>query len=176
MTITGKVEHERGTRKTPHQQLKSKLDRRNQARQRQQLKQQSRAQTVSIFSGQNGAPRHVAIVPLSADIHVPSAIRSLNESVDIADDLTFEGASRVRIDRFRQNLMYIPTKYDLVNALDVCRVADFVVLVLSAETEVEEEGELLLKSIESQGISNVLAVVQVCYNFQNLESFSDKYD
>lgn len=156
----GKVEHERGTRKTPHQQLKSKLDRRNQARQRQQLKQQSRAQTVSIFSGQNGAPRHVAIVPLSADIHVPSAIRSLNESVDIADDLTFEGASRVRIDRFRQNLMYIPTKYDLVNALDVCRVADFVVLVLSAETEVEEEGELLLKSIESQGISNVLAVVQ----------------
>ena len=55
----------------------------------------------------------------------------------------------------------MPTKYDLMDALDVCRMADFVVLVLSAEVEVDEEGELLLRSIESQGISNVIAVTQV---------------
>ncbi|KAL4760185.1 small subunit rRNA maturation protein TSR1 [Aspergillus foveolatus] len=157
----GKVERaERGTRKTPHQQLMSKLDRRNQARQKQQNKQQERAQAISIFSGQNGAPRHVAIVPLSTDIDTTAIIKALNESVDVTSDVLPETISRVRIDRFRQNLQYIPAKYDLMSALDACRMADFVVLAISAHLEVEEQGELLLRSIEGQGVSNVIAVVQ----------------
>ncbi|KAJ5495965.1 Ribosome biogenesis protein tsr1 [Penicillium diatomitis] len=156
----GKVENERGSRKTPHQQLKSKLDRRNQARQRQQLKHQEKAQATSIFTGQTGAPRHVAIIPLSAEIDTNAAIRALNESVDINDEVSAEGSLRVRVDRFRQSLQYMTSKHDPVNAMDVCRLADFVVLVMSAETEVDEEGELLLRSIESQGISNVVTVVQ----------------
>lgn len=161
-TIIGKVEtRERGTRKTPHQQLMSKLDRRNQARQKQQQKHQEKAQATSIFSGSNGAPRHVAIVPVSPDIDTRAAIRQMNESVDVPDDVSQDGISRVRIDRFRQSVMYIPAKYDLMNALDACRMADFVIVVLSAEKEVDEEGELLLRSIEGQGISNVFAVVQV---------------
>lgn len=124
------------------------------------MKHQQRAQETSIFAGQNGAPRHVAIVPLSVDIDIPSTIQALNESVDVSSAVAIDGATRVRIDRFRQSLLYIPAKYDVINALDVCRMADFVVLVLSAEVEVEEEGELLLRSIESQGISNVVTVVQ----------------
>ncbi|RDW90372.1 small subunit rRNA maturation protein TSR1 [Aspergillus mulundensis] len=157
----GKVERgERGTRKTPHQQLMSKLDRRNQARQKQQNKQQERAQATSIFSGQNGAPRHVAIVPLSTDIDTTAIIKSLNESVDVSSEVFPDTISRVRVDRFRQNLQYIPAKYDLMSALDACRMADFVVVAVSAHVEVEEQGELLLRSIEGQGISNVLAVVQ----------------
>ncbi|GIJ88939.1 hypothetical protein Asppvi_007867 [Aspergillus pseudoviridinutans] len=154
----GKVE--RGTRKTPHQQLMSKLDRRNQARQKQQLKHQEKAQANSIFTGANGAPRHVAVVPLSADIDVAAILRSLNESVDVSADVSADTISRVRIDRFRQSLQYIPAKFDLMGALDVCRMADFVVLALSSEVEVEEHGEQLLRSIEGQGISNVVAVVQ----------------
>ncbi|KAL4741547.1 hypothetical protein BDV11DRAFT_182873 [Aspergillus similis] len=157
----GKVERgERGTRKTPHQQLMSKLDRRNQARQKQQNKQQERAQAISIFSGQNGAPRHVAIVPLSIDIDTTAIIKALNESVDVTSDVFPETISRVRVDRFRQNLQYIPAKYDLMSALDACRMADFVVFAISAHLEVEEQGELLLRSIEGQGVSNVIAVVQ----------------
>ncbi|OOF99414.1 hypothetical protein ASPCADRAFT_126327 [Aspergillus carbonarius ITEM 5010] len=157
----GKVERqERGTRKTPHQQLNSKLDRRNQARQKQQLKHQEKAQSVSIFSGQNGAPRHVAVVPLSVDIDVAAIIKALNESVDVSAEISSDAATRVRVDRFRQTLQYIPAKYDLMNAMDVCRMADFVVLALSAQVEVEEQGELLLRSIEGQGISNVIAMVQ----------------
>ncbi|OJJ58977.1 hypothetical protein ASPSYDRAFT_89700 [Aspergillus sydowii CBS 593.65] len=157
----GKVERgERGTRKTPHQQLMSKLDRRNQARQKQQNKQQERAQATSIFSGQNGAPRHVAIVPLSVDIDIAAIIKALNQSVDISGDASADTISRVRVDRFRQNIQYIPAKYDLMSALDACRMADFVVVAVSAQVEVEEQGELLLRSIEGQGISNVVAVVQ----------------
>ncbi|EAW14137.1 small subunit rRNA maturation protein TSR1 [Aspergillus clavatus NRRL 1] len=156
----GKVERERGTRKTPHQQLMSKLDRRNQARQKQQVKHQEKVQATSVFSGANGAPRHVAIVPLSVDIDVAAILQSLNESVDVTADVSADTISRVRVDRFRQSLQYIPAKYDLLGALDACRMADFVVLALSAEVEVEEQGELLLRSIEGQGISNVVAVVQ----------------
>jgi len=125
------------------------------------LKHQEKAQATSIFSGQNGAPRHVAIVPLTRDIDTRSAINRLNESVDVSDDVSPDGLSRVRIDRFRQSVMYIPAKCDLMSALDSCRMADFVVVVLSAQEEVEEEGEIILRSIEGQGISNVLAVVQV---------------
>ncbi|KAL4938940.1 hypothetical protein BDV06DRAFT_45725 [Aspergillus oleicola] len=157
----GKVERgERGTRKTPHQQLKSKLDRRNQARQKQQNKKQERDQATSIFSGQNGAPRHVAIVPLTTDIDTAAIVKALNESVDVSSDAASDAISRVRVDRFRQNLQYIPAKYDLMSALDACRMADFVIVAVSAEVEVEEQGELLLRSIEGQGISNVVAVVQ----------------
>ncbi|ODM16065.1 hypothetical protein SI65_08499 [Aspergillus cristatus] len=154
----GKVE--RGARKTPHQQLMSKLDRRNQARQKQQTKHQEKSQTTSIFNGQNGAPRQVAVIPLSVDIDVAATIRALNESVDVSSDVSGDQLSRVRVDRFRQNLQYIPAKFDLMNAMDVARMADFVVLVLSAVVEVEEQGELLLRSIEGQGISNVVTVVQ----------------
>ncbi|KAJ5129429.1 uncharacterized protein N7515_005468 [Penicillium bovifimosum] len=157
----GKIEgDERGGRKTPHQQLKTKLDRRNTARQRQALKHQERSQATSIFAGQNGAPRHVAIVPLSADIDTAAAISSINESVDILTDVSPDGPTRVRIDRFRQSVQYVPAKYDMLSALDVCRMADFVVLVLSSEVEVDEQGEMLLRSIQGQGISNVLTVVQ----------------
>ncbi|KAL2829351.1 hypothetical protein BJY01DRAFT_125001 [Aspergillus pseudoustus] len=157
----GKVERaERGTRKTPHQQLMSKLDRRNQARQKQQNKQQERAQATSIFSGSNGAPRHVAIVPLSVDVDTAAIVRALNESVDVSSNGALDTNSRVRVDRFRQNLQYIPAKYDLMSALDACRMADFVVVAVSAQVEVEEQGELLLRSIEGQGISNVIAMVQ----------------
>ena len=149
----------------------SKLDRRNQARQRQQVKHQEKAQTVSVFAGQNGAPRHVAIVPLTPDIDIPAVVRSLNESVDASSDMSDDSISRVHIARFRQSLQYIPAKYDLMNALDVCRMADFVVFVLSADVEVEEEGEMLLRSVEGQGISNVVALVQVS-TYDNQESSS----
>jgi pre-rRNA-processing protein TSR1 len=165
--FAGKVERaERGTRKTPHQQLMSKLDRRNQARQKQQNKQQERAQATSIFSGSNGAPRHVAIVPLSVDIDTTAIVRALNESVDASSDGALDMISRVRVDRFRQNLQYIPAKYDLMSALDACRMADFVIVAVSAEVEVEEQGELLLRSIEGQGISNVIGMVQVCLQYE----------
>ncbi|KAJ5549966.1 hypothetical protein N7461_004664 [Penicillium sp. DV-2018c] len=157
----GKIEgDERGGRKTPHQQLKTKLDRRNTARQRQALKNQERSQATSIFAGQNGAPRHVAIVPLSADIDTAAAINSINESVDVLTAVSPDGPTRVRIDRFRQSVQYAPAKYDMMSALDMCRMADFVVLVLSSEVEVDEQGEMLLRAIQGQGISNVLTVVQ----------------
>lgn len=66
-----------------------------------------------------------------------------------------------RVDRFKQKLQYIiPQDRDFRTALDACKVADFVIFILSAIEEVDEYGETLLRAIESQGISNVSTIVQ----------------
>ncbi|KAK4241076.1 hypothetical protein C8A03DRAFT_41474 [Achaetomium macrosporum] len=155
----GRIAGEKGQRKTPHQQVMSKLDRRNQARQRQLEKAREHQKETSVFAGKDGAPRNVAVIPLCGDCDAAAAIQSLNGSVDIETEV-HDGCFRVPVDRFKQKLQYIPLKRDLTACLDASRVADFVVLVVSAEVEVDPLGELILRSVESQGMSTLFTVVQ----------------
>ena len=158
-SLPGKVSDERGQRKTPHQQVMSKLDRRNQAKQRQLEKHKEHQKENSIFSGRDGAPRNVAVIPLCADGDARAAIAQLNDSLDITADIP-NGCVRVPIDRFKQKLQYIPLQRDLSACLDAARVADFIILILSAEVEVDALGELILRSVESQGMSTLFTAVQ----------------
>ncbi|KAK4133285.1 DUF663-domain-containing protein [Trichocladium antarcticum] len=155
----GRIQGEKGLRKTPHQQVMSKLDRRNQAKQRQMNKAREHQNDTLVFAGKDGAPRNVAVIPLCADSDVTAAIRSLNGSVDIESEVQ-DGPFRVSVDRFKQKLQYIPLTRDLNTCLDAARVADFIVLVLSAEVEVDSLGELILRSVESQGMSTLFTVIQ----------------
>ena len=158
----GKVEgtETKPNRKTPHQQVMSKFDRKNQARQIRQIKHQQNIKSSSVFSGQNGAPRVIAVVPLCEDMDAVAAIQKMNQAVDAESLWPLEGHMRIRVDRFKQNLIYVPVRRDFMTTLDACRLADFVVLLLSPTEEPGEEGELLLKTIEGQGVSNVLTMVQ----------------
>ncbi|KAF2830255.1 DUF663-domain-containing protein [Ophiobolus disseminans] len=159
----GKVEllsFERGSRKTPHQQVMSKFDRRNRAKQIRLNKDSEHAKAGNVFAGKDGAPRVVALVPLCADISTAAAVRSFNAGLDIEEEVPEAGWTRTAVDRFKQKIQYLIVKRDLLACLDACRVADFVVFVLSADEEVDAEGELILKSVESQGISNCFTVVQ----------------
>ena len=158
----GKVEgtETNSHRKTPHQQVMSKFDRKNQARQIRQIKHQQNVKSSSVFAGQNGAPRIIAVVPLCEDMDAVAGIQKLNQAVDAESLWPMEGHMRVKVDRFKQNLVYVPVGRDYMNALDACRLADFVVLLLSPTEEPGEEGELLLKTVEGQGVSNVLTMVQ----------------
>ncbi|KAI1167184.1 hypothetical protein F5B18DRAFT_602272 [Nemania serpens] len=153
----GKVPNER--RRTPHQQIMSKIDRRNQAKQRQLVKHKEHQKEASLFTGRDGTPRIVAVIPLCADGDAPSAIRSLNGSLDIECDVSAP-TFRVSVDRFKQKLQYIPVKRDLTICMDAARVADYIIFVLSAETEVDPLGELIIRSIENQGMSTLFTVVQ----------------
>ncbi|KAI0381527.1 DUF663-domain-containing protein [Hypomontagnella monticulosa] len=153
----GKVPNER--RKTPHQQVMSKFDRRNQAKQRQLAKHREHQKETSVFSGRDGAPRIVAVVPLCTDIDVPAAISNLNGSLDIESEVS-ETSFRVSVDRFKQKLQYVPVNRDLTACIDAARVADYVVFVLSSEVEVDALGELIIRSIENQGMSTLFTVVQ----------------
>lgn len=159
-SLAGKVE-DRGKRshKSLHQQVMSKIERRHQARQKQQAKHQEHTKSTSIFSGINGAPRVVAIVPLTDDGNPTAAIQKLNQGLDLDVDLSGEAQCTVRIDRFKQSIQYVPVQRDLISVLDACRVADFVIFILSSKQEVDEAGELLIRAIEGQGVSNVLTVV-----------------
>ncbi|KAB8346239.1 hypothetical protein FH972_023284 [Carpinus fangiana] len=156
----GKLSTEKGPRKTRYQEVMSKFDRRNQAKQRKLNKAKEHAQTTQIFQGRDGAPRNVAVVPLCEPATAAGAVRSLNKSLDIEDDVPEEGRARIHIDRFKQKLSYTTVKRELLSALDACRAADYVLLILSAEEEVDAVGDLILRSIESQGISNVYTAVQ----------------
>ena len=159
----GKIEgtERRGpSRKTPHQQIMSKFDRKNQAKQMRQIKHQQNQKSASIFAGQNGAPRVIAVVPLCMDLDAVAAIQKLNHAVDAEPIWPLEGHMKVRVDRFKQSLMYIPVQGNLLAMLDVCKSADFVIFLLSPTEEPGEEGELLLKAIEGQGVSNVVTMVQ----------------
>ncbi|KAL0258870.1 ribosome biogenesis protein tsr1 [Diplodia seriata] len=157
----GKIDSgDRGVRRTPHQQVMSKFDRRNQAKQKRVGKHAEHMEATKVFAGRDGAPRIVAVVPLTEDVSAKLAVRSLNGALDLEEDVPERGGARVTIERFKQKVQYLIVGRDLLAALDACRVADFVVFVLSAEQEVDHLGELMLRSVESQGVSNVLAAVQ----------------
>ncbi|KAF2760536.1 DUF663-domain-containing protein [Pseudovirgaria hyperparasitica] len=157
----GKVEvFEKGVRRTPHQQIMSKLDRRNQAKQKRLVNNQEHTKAISVFSGRDGAPRVVALVPLAEDVSASATVKSLNGSLDIEDEVPEYGSLRTSVDRFKQNIQYIIPQRELFAVLDACRTADFVVFILSAEQEVDSYGELLIRSVETQGVSNCIAVAQ----------------
>lgn len=106
----------------------------------------------------------MAVVSLTTDVDADIAVKSLNESVEVKDEDSkiCDGMVKVFVERFKQNVAFCAVKRELLAVLQVCRAADFVVLVVSAKEEVDEYGELILRSIEGQGISNVVTVVQVC--------------
>ena len=143
----------------------SKFDRRNQNKQRLLEKHRVHLRETSIFAGKDGAPRNVAVIPLCADGDVAAAIQSLNGSVDIEAEVQ-NAPFQVPVDRFKQKLQYIPLNRDLTACLDAVRVADFVVLILSAEQEVDDLGELIIRSVESQGLSTLFTVVQGLNNVE----------
>lgn len=139
----------------------SKLDRRNQARQNQRKKHQELLKSSNIFNGHGGAPKVVAVVPLCDDVNAQAAVESLNSSLDIQADVPSSGLISVNVERFKQRVEFMVLQRHLIPVLDACRMADFVVLILSADQEMDDYGEHLLRGIESQGVSNVITVVQV---------------
>ena len=157
----GRIDDEKGVRRTRHQTVMSKIDRRNQAKQRQLVKRKEHLEETRVFSGRDGAPRIVAVIPLCSDSDARSAIRCLNDSLDIEADVGgSESSFRVPVERFKQKLQYVPVKRDLNMCLDAARVADFVVVLLSAAVEVDQLGELILRSIETQGLSTMYTALQ----------------
>lgn len=139
----------------------NKFDRRNKAKQLRITKDAAHEKTNSVFAGKDGAPRIVAVIPLCEDISSTEAVKSLLRSVDMEDEVPENGTFRLDIARFKQKLQFITlARRDVMDALDACRLADFVVFVMSANEEVDAIGDSMLRTIESQGVSNVMTVAQ----------------
>jgi len=143
----------------------SKFDRKNQAKQRRLANHQDHMRATNVFAGRDGAPRIIAVLGLCEDVSTELAVRSLNASLDLEDEAPTRGRATIHIERFKQKVTYVQVGRDLIAALDACRVADYVLFVLSADKEVDETGEMLIRAIESQGVSNVYTAVQVEKSF-----------
>lgn len=139
----------------------SKLDRRNQARQKQITKHKEFMRDNNVFTGRDAAPRIVAVVPLCKDSDAKAAVEKLSASIEVEVNAPVEGFVTTNVDRFKQKIQYIILNHDdQVACMDACKVADFVICILSPDEEVDEAGELILRSVESQGLSTLYTVVQ----------------
>ncbi|EPY51012.1 ribosome biogenesis protein Tsr1 [Schizosaccharomyces cryophilus OY26] len=145
------------------QHTSTKADRRNTAKQIQLNKRNEAAMNNRIFGGKNGAPKVITIVPLCANVDPWSILRNLLVSVDPEADLPlFEENSyqyNTTITRFKQKLQFLMPGKNFYSLVDACKASDYVIFGLSATQEVDEFGELVVRTAQCQGISSVISVV-----------------
>ncbi|KAF8588003.1 ribosome biogenesis protein tsr1 [Ramaria rubella] len=139
----------------------SRLNRRNAAKQAQLRKRQALITSTRIFNGVDGAPRIVAVVPLCSDVYARDAAEALVQSLDMdIGDCPQNGLWRIKAERFKTSLQFILLPYrSLYAVLDACKVADYVVFVISATREVDEWGDLALRCLQAQGMPEIVTVV-----------------
>jgi pre-rRNA-processing protein TSR1 len=65
-----------------------------------------------------------------------------------------------RAERFKTSLQFLNVPYNsMYLALDACKVADYVVFALSPVVEVDNWGDVLLRTLQAQGLPDVVTVV-----------------
>ncbi|KAH7888400.1 ribosome biogenesis protein tsr1 [Phlebopus sp. FC_14] len=142
----------------------ARLNRRNTQKQVQAAKRAALVTATRIFSGVDGAPRIVAVIPLCEDVHVDRAVRALASSVDEE----IEGMSRrdkllwkMKAHRFKTSLQFIPVQFGRRpwDALDAAKAADYVLFLLSPAVEVSEAGDTLLRALQAQGLPTVVSAI-----------------
>ncbi|KAI9094655.1 hypothetical protein DFS34DRAFT_628610 [Phlyctochytrium arcticum] len=149
----------------------TKADRRNHAKLIQQRKRSEVVSSNRLFQGPSGAPKIVAVIPLCPDVDAWKVVKEFAAGVDgekedagmDVENTSTSGDSKtitIYIERFKQKLQFLPVGRHLLHILDAVKVADFLVFVMSSEVEVDEFGELCLKTIKAQGVPSHMSVVQ----------------
>ena len=64
-------------------------------------------------------------------------------------------------ERFKQKIQFILLERNFVDILDACKIADYILFVVSAEIEVDQFGELCLRAIQSQGSPTIITTAMV---------------
>jgi pre-rRNA-processing protein TSR1 len=82
---------------TSNAAAQSRLNRRNNAKQGQTTKRQALVSATRVFNGVDGAPRIVAVIPLSEDVNARSTVSALSEALDTpADDCPEAGLWKLK--------------------------------------------------------------------------------
>ncbi|SAM01894.1 hypothetical protein [Absidia glauca] len=138
----------------------SKHDRRHAAKVLQQKKREDLSRAHRVFEGRQGTPKIVPVLPLCPDSNVDAAIAALYTSMGQQPPPSANGPLVLEAERFKQKLQLVPLRRNFYNVLDAFKVADYAILLLSANVEVDAFGINTLLSILNQGLVNVLPVVQ----------------
>ncbi|KAF8498834.1 ribosome biogenesis protein tsr1 [Hysterangium stoloniferum] len=151
----------------------SRVNRRNTAKQMQLRKRQALVASTRIFNGVDAAPRVVAVIPLCPDVYAQDVVRVLSSSFDTdinVEDCPESGLWHLKAERFKTSLQFTLLLYrNLFATLDACKVADYIVFVLSATQEVDEWGDLLLRCLQAQGLPEVVTLVGPSRAQQNIQ-------
>ncbi|KAJ1773545.1 ribosome biogenesis protein tsr1 [Coemansia sp. RSA 1813] len=139
----------------------SRLDRRHALRVEQRKKREQIAFSTRIFSGRHRTPKVVAVVPLCADTDVSAIVRGLYQCVDeqYPEDAK-KTCKLLDVVRFKQTIQFVEVGRNLLDILDAAKVADYLIMGLSADVEVDAFGEQCLKAIQNQGHAGVFPIVQ----------------
>lgn len=139
----------------------TKSDRKNAAKMVQLRKRGELEAVNQIFEGKHGANKIVALVPLTPD----------SSSLQVAQHL-FSAVNQpfpentvtpvLNCSSLKHKVQLVCLERNLFSILDACKVADFVIFILSAEVEVDSFGELCIASAQSQGIPNSFNLVTNC--------------
>ncbi|KAI7872517.1 hypothetical protein BDF14DRAFT_1754280 [Spinellus fusiger] len=156
----GKVDRTTAKQSTAASKVTSRLDRRNTARTLQQTKREEITRTKRLFEGRHGAPKIVPVLPLCPDSDVEGAIASLYQC--LGEQLTGDPSlsSVLNVERFKQKIQFVPLRRNFVDVLDAFKVADFAIILMSAQVEVDKFGISCLLGVLNQGLVNVVPVVQ----------------
>ncbi len=163
LRLVGKMGEISGPRRSSHQPAMSKLDRRNQARQKLLQKRHDQRKARSLFVGQEGTAKRVAMVPLGPAADTLAAVAALKASVDLDADVPMaeDGLMDVYVERFKQRIQFVVPRSGMIGMLDACRTADFVVFVTSPDDPFDFKMKDLLLAVEKQGVSNGFVMIQV---------------
>ncbi|EXX70593.1 Tsr1p [Rhizophagus irregularis DAOM 197198w] len=134
----------------------TRVDRRNAAKLEQQKKREEVLKENRFFEGRHGTPKIVAVIPLCTDVNSYSAVKSIYSSIGVQDPPILKGVAQLNAERFKQKIQFVLLERNFVDILDACKVADYVLFVVSAEVEVDHFGELCLKAMQSQGLPTVI--------------------
>ncbi|KAF9010639.1 ribosome biogenesis protein tsr1 [Cyathus striatus] len=139
----------------------SRVNRRNNAKQVQAKKRGLLVSATRIFNGVDGAPRIVTVIPLSPDINPRIIVDALAGSLEVpSGDCPEDGIWQMKAERFKTSLQFRTIPYrNFYAALDACKVADYVIFALSPTVEVDTWGDTLLRTLQSQGLPEVVSVI-----------------
>ncbi|EEB05338.1 ribosome biogenesis protein Tsr1 [Schizosaccharomyces japonicus yFS275] len=137
----------------------SKADRKNKAKQIQMNKRAEIANANRIFGGRNGAPKIVSVISLCANVDAWSTLKKILSSLETEIPEKPVEKFSVTVDRFRQKLQFLVPRRDFLSMADAAKASDYTIFILSATQEVDEFGELVIRTVQGQGASTVISVV-----------------
>ncbi|CAH1782691.1 unnamed protein product, partial [Owenia fusiformis] len=148
------------TKKT--KKLTSKLNRRNQASQLRKLKRDEVLNQKRQRGGTNCPPLSVVVLPLCEGVDSQSVVKLLGRSDDEAVvTSSTTGATHISVPRFKQRFSFLqPNREKLYDVLDALKVADAILLIMSAEYGIDAFGEHSLSCLQAQGMPSAVHVVQ----------------
>ncbi|KAG8233141.1 hypothetical protein J437_LFUL010371 [Ladona fulva] len=138
-------------------------ERRNQAHQLRARKRAEAFNRKRSLGGATTAPFLAALVPLSNAVEVEGIRKAILEAEGVSNlSWSDEGLAHISVPRFKQRFSFmIPSAGDIFSILDALKSADTVILLVDGSgcsSPIDEDGEILLSCIFSQGLPTPVVV------------------